>query len=73
VIPGRLADKMPDGATQGESISPDVFDALLDEYYDLRGWDRDGIPTLATLERLELQEMAGVVEDATRDSSSVSR
>ena len=72
VIPDRLADKMPEGATQGESIPPDVFDALLDEYYDLRGWDRNGIPTLGTLERLELQGMASVVEDATRDSSSVS-
>ncbi|MGD9316421.1 MAG: aldehyde ferredoxin oxidoreductase family protein [Anaerolineae bacterium] len=30
------------------------FEAMLDRYYDLRGWSRDGIPTQATLERLGL-------------------
>ena len=30
------------------------FDAMLDRYYDLRGWTRDGIPTNETLERVGL-------------------
>jgi aldehyde:ferredoxin oxidoreductase len=30
------------------------FEAMLDRYYDLRGWTRDGVPTPATLERLGL-------------------
>jgi aldehyde:ferredoxin oxidoreductase len=30
------------------------FQAMLDRYYDLRGWTRDGIPTPETLERLGL-------------------
>lgn len=30
------------------------FDAMLDRYYDLRGWTRDGVPTAETLARLGL-------------------
>jgi aldehyde:ferredoxin oxidoreductase len=30
------------------------FDSMLDRYYDLRGWSRDGIPTPETLQRLGL-------------------
>ncbi len=30
------------------------FDAMLDRYYDLRGWSRTGIPTAETLHRLGL-------------------
>lgn len=32
------------------------FDAMLDRYYDLRGWDRSGQPTAATLARLDLAD-----------------
>ena len=37
--------------TRGTWHMPDV-----DEYYDLRGWDREGVPTKATLKRLGLEE-----------------
>jgi len=30
------------------------FDAMLDRYYSLRGWDHQGIPTSQTLNRLGL-------------------
>jgi len=30
------------------------FEAMLDRYYDLRGWDRNGIPNEKTLQRLNL-------------------
>ena len=32
------------------------FDGMLDRYYDLRGWSRDGVPTVETLRRLGLEE-----------------
>ncbi|MGD8793650.1 MAG: aldehyde ferredoxin oxidoreductase family protein [Anaerolineae bacterium] len=32
----------------------DDFEAMLDRYYRLRGWSRDGVPTPATLRRLGL-------------------
>lgn len=32
------------------------FDSMLDRYYDLRGWSRDGVPLAETLQRLDLPE-----------------
>ena len=32
------------------------FDAMLDRYYRIRGWDAKGRPLMATLERLDLAE-----------------
>jgi aldehyde:ferredoxin oxidoreductase len=31
-----------------------MLDEMLDEYYVLRGWDNQGIPTNETLQRLNL-------------------
>lgn len=45
--------------TQGEDVhglDPAAFDRMLDEYYGIRGWGRDGVPTRHTLERLGLSE-----------------
>ncbi len=47
-------DPIPDGPCEGEKIDPKKFSKLLDEYYQLRGWDREGIPTSATLSALGL-------------------
>lgn len=33
------------------------FESMLDRYYDLRGWSRDGVPTAGTLQRLGLAEI----------------
>jgi hypothetical protein len=35
------------------------FDAMLDRYYDLRGWSRDGVPLPETLRRLGLVATKG--------------
>jgi aldehyde:ferredoxin oxidoreductase len=41
------------GMRDGEMIrKPDV---IIDEYYEARGWDKNGIPTKATLKRLGLE------------------
>ncbi|MCX6080960.1 MAG: aldehyde ferredoxin oxidoreductase family protein [Chloroflexi bacterium] len=37
------------------------FNAMLDRYYDLRGWNRDGHPKHETLERLKLLDEAQAV------------
>ncbi len=43
------------GPRAGTRVDPDQFEALLDRYYALRGWDRNGIPTAETLKTLELE------------------
>ncbi len=64
---GRKDDKLPDrvfddevlyGPTEGETLSRREFEEELDRYYDVRGWDDEGIPTKNTLKRLDLPEVA---------------
>lgn len=45
---------IPDGPTQGEYIDRKRFDMQLDDYYALHGWDENGVPTQATMDRLNL-------------------
>jgi len=54
-LPERLkTEPIPDGPSKGELISQKDLDFMLDEYYDARGWGRDGVPTRAKLEELRL-------------------
>ncbi len=53
-LPPRMAEPLPDGPSAGECISQADLDRMLDEYYALRGWDRDGVPMPETLARLGL-------------------
>jgi len=41
-----------EGPIAGKCLEYDKYDGLLQHYYDLRGYDKRGIPTKATLERL---------------------
>ena len=57
-----------------------MFDTVLDEYYEWRGWDKQsGLPTRSKLEELGMEDIAEVlakekvlVEDKGRRSASVS-
>lgn len=64
--PAPVYDLVPDPGSEemrpeGEPIAIGVIrdlDAMLDRYYDLRGWSRNGIPKPDTLRRLELDDIA---------------
>lgn len=45
---------IPGGPTKGEYMDKEKFEMLLDDYYQLHGWNPDGIPTLETVNRLNL-------------------
>ena len=49
---------IPSGPSQGMYCPPEEFQAMLDEYYSLRGWDANGIPTAEKLRGLGLDETA---------------
>jgi len=51
-----------DGPLAGKILEYDKYDGLLQHYYDIRGYDRRGIPTRATLERLGLHDEARAAE-----------
>jgi aldehyde:ferredoxin oxidoreductase len=45
----RMRESMPTGPIQGEVFD---LDRVLDDYYEARGWDENGIPTTERLEML---------------------
>jgi aldehyde:ferredoxin oxidoreductase len=46
---------MPEGPGKGQVANLKV---MLDKYYRMRGWDRNGIPTKRTLAELGLADVA---------------
>jgi len=55
-LPKRMfTEPLRGGVRDGEVIRKP--DAIIDQYYDVRGWDRNGIPTRETLVRLGLEEV----------------
>jgi aldehyde:ferredoxin oxidoreductase len=54
-FPRRLmTEPIKAGASAGQLISQADLDVMLDEYYEARGWDKDGKPTAAKLRELGL-------------------
>ncbi len=54
-LPERIfKDALKSGAPAGRVLPREQFDIMLQEYYQLRGWDREGIPTPEKLEQLKV-------------------
>ncbi|MBT3350192.1 MAG: aldehyde ferredoxin oxidoreductase, partial [Nitrospinaceae bacterium] len=61
-LPHRVMhEPIPDGPHKGMYCPPEELEAMKDEYYILRGWDENGIPTRETLGRLGLNDLVGDV------------
>jgi aldehyde:ferredoxin oxidoreductase len=60
-LPRRLlTEPLPDGPAQGRRLTAADLDAMLSDYYDIQGWDRDsGVPTRERLTELGLAETVG--------------
>jgi aldehyde:ferredoxin oxidoreductase len=55
VLPWRVMhEPIPDGPSAGMHCPPSELSMMLDRYYELRGWDADGVPTPARLSTLGL-------------------
>jgi aldehyde:ferredoxin oxidoreductase len=56
-LPKRVMEEpIPDGPAEGMHCPPEELEAMLDEYYEFRGWNDDGTVSAATKERLGLAE-----------------
>ncbi|MFW6121661.1 MAG: aldehyde ferredoxin oxidoreductase family protein [Petrotogales bacterium] len=54
-LPERFyKDPLPDGNAKGKKLSREDFAEMLNNYYKIRGWDKNGIPKEETLNELEL-------------------
>ena len=49
-----MNEPVPDGPCRGRHVPQADLDGMLDSYYRLRGWDRNGVPLDGTLARLGL-------------------
>ena len=65
--PGRFYEEpVPDGPLAGFGITEQDLNTLLDEYYELRGWDVNGRPKEETLTRLGLEDVATELREMGR-------
>ena len=56
VLPWRVMhEPIPEGPSAGMHCPPAELSTMLDDYYALRGWDADGVPTRARLAALGLR------------------
>jgi aldehyde:ferredoxin oxidoreductase len=69
---GRKDDNLPwkvmnepipdEGPSKGAMVTQYELDLLLDDYYESRGWDRNGVPTEAKLRELGMDDLLGLVK-----------
>ncbi len=63
-LPWKIMNSpVPDeGVAKGAVVSQTEFDIGLDDYYEVRGWTKDGIPTPKKLKELGLDDLVGIVK-----------
>jgi len=69
---GRKDDTLPwkvmnqpitdEGPAKGAYVSQKELDLLLDDYYEARGWTKEGIPTIEKLKELAMDDLISIVE-----------
>ena len=70
---GRKDDTLPwkvmnvpipdEGPAKGAFVSQEELDLLLDDYYESRGWTLEGVPTIAKLKELCMDDLLNIVEE----------
>ncbi|MGA2238965.1 MAG: aldehyde ferredoxin oxidoreductase C-terminal domain-containing protein [Candidatus Bathyarchaeia archaeon] len=60
-LPVRLLETpLPEGHSKNTTV---MLNPMLNEYYRLRGWTREGIPAISTLSEVKLGSSKQVVEN----------
>lgn len=59
-LPRRFFTPFTSGPLKGVSIDKNELDQAIDTYYAMVGWDKNGAPTLAKLQELGIEWVAGV-------------
>jgi len=65
VLPWKIMNvPVPDeGVAKGAVVSQKELDVGLDDYYNVRGWSKKGVPTIEKLKQLALSELVKFVEN----------
>jgi aldehyde:ferredoxin oxidoreductase len=57
MLPERIfKEAIPSGPCKGRTLTREQYNIMLDEYYQARGWDSDGVVTPETKDRLALTD-----------------
>jgi len=57
---------IPDeGVAKGSFVSQEDLDLLLDDYYEVRGWTKDGVPTVEKLSEIGMEDLVYLVKEKT--------
>jgi aldehyde:ferredoxin oxidoreductase len=69
---GRKDDTLPykvmhlpvpdEGPSKGAYVSQKELDFLLDDYYEARGWNKEGIPTKEKLKELKMDDLTHIIK-----------
>ena len=72
---GRKDDTLPykvmhlpipdEGPSKGAYVTQAELDLLLDDYYEARGWTKEGVPTVEKLKELGMDDLIYIVEKKT--------
>ena len=56
-----MHEPIPDeGPSKGAMVTQTELDLLLDDYYEARGWTKEGVPTVAKLKELGMDDLIGL-------------
>lgn len=68
--PARFYEEpIPNGPNEGHLITLEEINQMLNEFYEARGWDQNGIPTKEILMKLGLGEIVETIDDGLTASS----
>ena len=58
-----MHEPIPDeGPSKGAMVTQQELDLLLDDYYESRGWTKEGVPTVEKLKDLEMEDLVQIIQ-----------
>jgi len=60
--PRVMKDPIPEGLAKGSRVTPEELSTLIQDYYEARGWDKNGIPKKSKLYELGLEDYLPLIE-----------
>lgn len=60
-------EPLTEGSLKGSALDLEKYNVMLDAYYQKRGWNKNGVPTRATLERLGLSDVVSQLDAELRE------
>lgn len=55
-LPARMSVVLREGKAKGQSLNPEDYQVMLSDYYNVRGWNEQGVPTREVLEKFGLDD-----------------